>query len=109
MLVVLHHAGEVRADFHTGNDPAAIHIEWPDQGAWSVLDRRLDHPGIGHGPQVHVAMHAAGGDDDGPPRPDVNRRGVLVDIAILPEAFEPRAGFGVHSRRVARLDPEHPA
>src|SRR5262249_4626851 len=99
MVVVLHHAREVRADFHAGDDPAAVHVEWADQGARPVLDRRFDHPGIGHGPQVHVAMHAAGGDDDGPPRPDVYSRGALVDIAVLPEAFEPRSGLGVHSWR----------
>src|SRR5215470_14012196 len=109
MLVVLHHACEVCADFHAGDDPAAIHVERPDQGTGPVLDRRLDHPRIEHGPQVHVAMHAAGGDDDGLPRPDVNRLGALVDVAVLPEAFQTHAGFGMHPRTIAGFDPEHPA
>src|SRR6266851_6549277 len=109
VLVVLHHAREVRADFHAGDDPAAVHVERPDQGAGPVLDRRLDHPRIGHGPQRNAAVHAAGGDDDGLPGPDVNRLGALVDVAILPEAFQTRAGFGMHSRRVAGLDPQNAA
>src|ERR1700704_1522966 len=109
MLVVLHHAREVRADFHAGDDPAAVHVERPDEGAGPVLDRRLDHPRIGHGPQRHTAMHAAGGDDDGLSRPDVNRLGALVNIAILPEAFQTRAGFRVHPRRILGFDSQNPA
>src|ERR1700678_3384244 len=109
MLVVLHHAGKVRADFHAGNDPAAIHVERPDQGAGPILYRRLDHPGIGHGPQRYAAMHPAGGDDDGLSGPDVNRDAAVVNIAILPKAFQPRAGFGVHPRRIAGFDPQNPA
>ena len=109
MLVVLHHAGEVRADLHAGDDPAAVHVERPDQGTGPILDRRLDHPRIDHGPQRHAAMHAAGGDDDGLPGPDVNRLGALVDVAVLPEAFQTRARFRVHPRRVAGFDPENPA
>src|SRR5438552_3638620 len=109
MLVVLHHAGEARADFHAGGNPAAVHVERPDQGAGPVLERRLDQPGIDHAPHRHAALHAAGGDDDGLPRPDVNRLGALVDVAVLPETFQTRAGFGVHPRRVAGFDPQHPA
>ena len=109
MLVVLHHAGEVRADFHAGDDPAAIHVERPDQGARPILDRRLAHPRIEHGAQVHIAMHAAGGDDDGLSRPDVDRFGTLVDVAVLPKTFQTRAGLGIHPRRIAGLDPQHPA
>src|ERR1700730_5970870 len=109
MLVVLHHAREVSADLHAGDDPAAIHVERSDQGARPVLDRRLDHPRVDHGPHVHAAMHAAGGDDDGLPRPDVNRLGALVNVAVLPEAFQTRAGFGVHPRGIAGFDPQHPA
>ena len=30
-------------------------------------------------------------------------------LPLLPVAFQPRAGFGIHARRVARLDADHPA
>src|SRR5438034_10791613 len=109
MLVILHHTREVRADFHAGDNPAAIHGERPHQGARPVLDRWLDHSRIDHGPQRHTALHAAGGDDDGLPRPDVYRLRALVNVAILPEAFETRAGFGVQPGRVASFDPQNSA
>src|SRR5712691_2834012 len=109
MLVVLHHAGEVRADFHAGDDPAAVHVERPHKGARPVLERRLDQPGIDHGPQRHAALHAAGGDDDGLPRPDVDRLGALVNVAVLPKTFQARASFGVHPWRIAGFDPQNPA
>src|SRR5438552_1153137 len=107
MLVVLHHAREVRADFHAGTDPAAIHVERPDQRAWPVLDRRLDHSRIGHRPHRNAAVHAAGGDNNRLPRADVDRLGALVDVTVLPEAFEARAGFGMHSWRIAGFDPQN--
>src|SRR5580704_14589458 len=72
-------------------------------------NRRLDHARIDHGAQRHHALHAARRDDHGLPGADVNRLGALVDIAVLPETFEPRAGFGMHPRRIAGLDPDHPA
>src|SRR5258708_12817128 len=98
MVVVLHHAGEVRPDFHAGDDPAAVHVERPDQGARPVFDRRLDHPGVGHGPQVDIAMHAAGGDDDGPPGPDVDPLCPPFHIALPPTAFPPSPPPRVHLR-----------
>src|SRR5215469_2256923 len=109
MLIVSHHAGEVRANLHSGDDSAAIHVERADERARPVLDRGLDHARIDHGPQRNTAMHAAGGDDDGAPRPDMNRFGALVDVAVLPEAFESCAILRVHSRRIAGLDSENPA
>ena len=109
MLVVLRHAGEVRANSHAGADPAAVHGERSHQRARPVLDRRLDHARIDHGPQRHAALHAAGGDDHGLARPDVNRPGTLVDIAVAPVAFQSRAGFGIHARRIAGFDAHHPA
>src|SRR5262249_45749413 len=54
-------------------------------------------------------MHAAGGDDNRLPSPDVNRLGALVDIAIAPETFQALAGFGIEPRRVARLHSQNPA
>src|SRR5215472_19112122 len=109
MLIVLHHAGEIRANLHGGDDSAAIHVERPDERARSVFDRGLDHSRIDHGPQRYAAMHAAGGDNDGAPRPDVNRLCALVDVAVLPEAFETCAGLRMHSRRITGLDPQNPA
>jgi hypothetical protein len=87
MLVVLHYTREARADLHAGSDPAAVHVERPDQGTGPVLDLRLAHPLIDHHPHRHTALDAAGGDDDSLPRPDVNRLGALVDVAVLPKAF----------------------
>src|SRR6516225_3085982 len=105
MLIVLHHAREVRADLHASDDSAAIHVEWPDERARPVLDRGLDHARIDHGPQRNAAMHAAGGDDDGAPRPDMNCFSALIDVAVLPEAFKTCAGLRMHSRRIARTRP----
>ena len=107
MLVVLHHAGETGADLHAGADAAAVHVERPDQCARPVFDRGLAHARIHHHPHRDAALHAAGRDDDGLARADVDHFGALIDVAVLPEAFEPRAGFLMHARRVVGLHSDH--
>src|SRR5437899_12287002 len=109
MLIVLHHAGETGADPHAGADAAAIHVERPDQRAWPVFDRGLGHARVHHHPHRDAAVHAAGRDDDGLARADVDRLGALIDIAVLPEAFEPRAGLRMHARGVAGFHPDDAA
>src|SRR5215468_4183552 len=109
MLIVLHHAGEVRADFHAGDDAAAVHAEWPDERAGPALERRLDHPRINHRAQRNAALQTAGRNDDGLARPDVDRLGALVDVAVAPEAFQALAALGIHPWRVARFHSQNPA
>src|SRR4051812_27965244 len=58
---------------------------------------------------MHITLHAAGGNDDGPARPDVNGRGAFFDVAVLPETFQSRACVRVQTRRVAGFDSKHAA
>src|SRR5262249_14306662 len=78
-----------------------------DQRARTVFDRGLGHARIHHHAHRDAAVHAAGGDDDSLAGADVDHFATLVDIAVLPEAFEPRAGFRMHPRRVVGLHSDH--
>src|SRR5262249_47219748 len=109
VLIVLHHAGEAGADPHAGADAAAVHVERPDERARPVFDRGLGHARVHHHPHRDAAVHAAGRDNYGLAGADIDQVGALIDIAVLPEAFEPRASLWMHARRVAGLDPDDAA
>src|SRR5688500_12742094 len=106
MLVRLHHAGEVGADPHTGKHRAAVVVVWTHERV-AILYRRLGPSRIDHGPQIAIADETAGAKDHGLAGPDVDGLGTLVDVAVLPEAFETLVGRRIEARRIARLDTEH--
>ena len=91
VLVVLHHAGEVRADIHAGDDPACILAMRSKQRDHRLLERIHVQSRIKHGANVAIVQMAAGADDDRLAGADMDRGGALVGVAVLPEAFQARS------------------
>jgi hypothetical protein len=106
---VLLHAGQVRADFETGDQRACVLAVRALQRETARRKRGLAHGRVEHAAHLGVPRVPAAREDHGLARPDVDRLAPLVDVAVLPEALHELTCVRMIARRVLRLNADDAA
>src|SRR6185503_4585273 len=92
---VLLHPREVRPDAHARDDAAGILAARSEQRPAARHERGLSPRRVEHAAELRIGAMTTGADDDRLASPDVDRLGAVVDVTVLPQALEARAGLRV--------------
>src|SRR5690606_33222235 len=102
---ILLHSGEVRADLQTRDQRAAVLRVRPEQREAARRKQGLAKRRIEHAAKLRIPGVSAAREDHGLARADVNDFPPLVDVAVLPIAFE--APPRLRDRKSTRLNSSH--
>src|SRR5690606_6592823 len=106
---ILLHSGEVRADLQARDQRAAVLRVRPEQREAARRKQGLAKRRIEHAAKLRIPGVSAAREDHGLARADVNDFPPLVDVAVLPIAFEAPPRLRIEARRVMRLDAQNAA
>src|SRR5213593_2007623 len=106
---VLLHPCEVRSDPHAGDDAAGVLTPRSQQGPAAGHESRLSECRVEHAAELRIGAMTSGADDDRLASPDVYRLGTIIDVAVLPEAFQTSSGLRIEPRRIAGPDTHNAA
>src|SRR5947207_1542037 len=87
----------------------AIIIGAGGHGANPQFRSRLSECRVEHAAELRIGAMTSGADDDRLASPDVYRLGTIIDVAVLPEAFQTSTGLRIEPRRIAGPDTHNAA